>query len=215
MNPQSMKKSLALGLLVSLFSVSCAHHRHGEGDHNKHKMMEHMKGEGAQCEMEKKPNLHEFMHKVMSSRPKVARAEIRGLQKSKVSGQVVIRETEEGVKISIHLKGLKAKAKQGLHIHEFGNCESSDGSSAGGHYNPFEMAHASPTEAQHHVGDLGNVQADDKGEVDTEVTIGHATTLFLVGRSVVLHAKEDDFKSQPAGASGDRVACGVIGFSKE
>ncbi|MGA2940352.1 MAG: superoxide dismutase family protein [Syntrophobacteraceae bacterium] len=102
-------------------------------------------------------------------------------------------------------------------IPQFGNCTSPDANSAGGHFNPNDMPHAAPTAEKRHLGDLGNLEADKNGLARLEVTdniISLEGPKSIIGRSVIVHAHADDFKTQPTGASGARVACGVIGIVK-
>ncbi|MFP4071997.1 MAG: superoxide dismutase family protein, partial [Desulfovibrionales bacterium] len=108
--------------------------------------------------------------------------------------------------------------KHGFHIHEYGDCSASDATSAGGHYNPTDMPHAGPDAAKRHVGDLGNVTADDSGRVSEnflDPVISLNGPHSLVGLSVVVHEGADDFTSQPSGDAGPRVGCGVVGIRKE
>jgi Cu-Zn family superoxide dismutase len=89
--------------------------------------------------------------------------------------------------------------------------------SAGGHFNPTGMPHAGPTAGKRHVGDLGNIEANEKGVakvdlVDPALSFSGATS--IIGRSLIVHAKPDDLKTPPAGNAGDRVACGVIGVAR-
>lgn len=104
----------------------------------------------------------------------------------------------------------------GFHIHETGDCQAPDFESAGGHFNPYDAPHGRPDASldARHAGDLGNlnVSADGTVQVDRLVRVAGEgdDPAFVVGRALVLHAGEDDFQSQPDGAAGDRVACGVI-----
>jgi len=130
----------------------------------------------------------------------------------------VVRFTQEGdlVKVVADLEGLMPGEKHAFHIHEFGDCSSPDGSSAGGHYNPKGHQHGLPQSPQHHAGDLGNVQADSAGKAHYEITIGYISIMSeknpILGRAVIVHAKPDD-GSQPVGNAGARIACGVIGVA--
>ncbi len=126
---------------------------------------------------------------------------------SKLSGTVTFTEEADGVKVN-----------HGFHVHEFGDCSAADASSAGAHFNPTHKPHAGPDTPERHVGDMGNVQADASGKATLEY-VDHQISLTndersVIGRSVVVHAKADDLKSQPSGDSGARVACGVIGRAK-
>lgn len=108
--------------------------------------------------------------------------------------------------------------EHGFHIHEYGDCSAPDGSSAGGHFNPEDSMHGAPDDAVRHVGDLGNVTADSTGEARLEASDMHISFRgkhSIIGRAVVVHAGADDFTSQPSGAAGPRVACGVIGIAAD
>ena len=136
---------------------------------------------------------------------------------SKVSGTVTFTEVADGVQMQAEITGL-TPGNHGFHVHEFGDCSAADASAAGAHFNPTHEPHAGPDAAQRHVGDMGNVQADASGKAKLEY-VDHQISLTndqrsVIGRSVVVHAKADDLKSQPAGDSGARVACGVIGRAK-
>lgn len=101
----------------------------------------------------------------------------------------------------------------GFHVHDKGDCSAADGSSAGGHFNPGGRMHGSPEHAEHHAGDLPQLNAGADGKVRVTVysdSLAIAGANSIVGRSVVIHAGADDFRTQPAGNSGARVACGVI-----
>ena len=135
---------------------------------------------------------------------------------SKVRGAVSFAKDGKGVRISASIQGLSL-GTHGFHIHEFGDCSSPDANSAGGHFNPTEMPHGGPTVDKHHAGDLGNIEADKSGDARLEVTVDSLSIEgpnSIIGRSVIVHAQADDFKSQPTGNSGARVACGVIGIAK-
>lgn len=129
----------------------------------------------------------------------------------------VIRFTREGeaVRISGTISGL-TPGKHGFHIHEFGDTSDvQTGKSAGGHFNPTGEEHGRPDDPRRHVGDLGNIEADDSGEAtismeDKVIRLNgpHA----ILGRAIVVHEKEDQF-TQPSGDAGDRVAFGVIGVA--
>ncbi len=152
-----------------------------------------------------------------SSTPLKAVAVVYPTAGNKVGGTVVFTETADGVKVRAEITGL-TPGTHGFHIHEFGDCSAADASSAGAHFNPMHKPHAGPDAPERHVGDMGNVQADASGNATLEY-VDHQISLTndehsAVGRSVVVHAKADDLKSQPAGDSGARVACGVIGRAK-
>lgn len=110
--------------------------------------------------------------------------------------------------------------KHGFHIHEFGDCSSGDGKSAGGHFTPSKFPHGAPTDAHHmhHAGDLGNITADASGKAKFDLMVDFLALdgmNSVLGRAVVVHAGTDDLKSQPAGDAGGRIACGVVGIVKK
>jgi Cu-Zn family superoxide dismutase len=130
----------------------------------------------------------------------------------------VVRFTQEGdsVKVVAELEGLTPSAKHAFHIHQYGDCSSADGMSAGGHYNPQGHQHGLPDAENRHAGDLGNVQADDQGKAHYEITVKNISIVGLqnpiIGRAVIVHAKPDD-GGQPVGNAGSRIGCGVIGIA--
>lgn len=133
-----------------------------------------------------------------------------------VRGIVTFVQVGDSVQVTADIDGL-TPGKHGFHIHEYGDCSAADASSAGGHYNPFNMPHGAPTDTERHVGDLGNVVADTTGHAHYEWTDGLLKLngpYSIVGRGVIVHAGADDLKSQPTGNAGGRVACGVIGVEK-
>jgi Cu-Zn family superoxide dismutase len=132
------------------------------------------------------------------------------------AGALELTAADGGVAIKGHIMGLTPGAEQGFHIHEKGDCSAPDGSSAGGHFNPGMQAHGKPGDtAPHHAGDMLNLRADAQGmaEVDSHVdgvTLTGSGDTDVVGKSIVIHEKLDDYMTQPSGASGARIACGVI-----
>lgn len=134
---------------------------------------------------------------------------------SDVAGEILFIEKDGAVEIRPEIQGLDPNSIHAIHIHEYGDCTAPDGSSAGGHFNPTQDPHGAPYSQKHHAGDLGNIVADSRGRVTgliraDEISLGGLGNSVL-GRSVVVHAKQDDFKTQPAGDAGARIACGVIG----
>jgi Cu-Zn family superoxide dismutase len=131
------------------------------------------------------------------------------------AGVVVFTQKGDKVTVTAKVSGL-APGGHGFHIHEKGDCSAPDGSSAGGHFNPTGKSHGAPG-VDHHAGDMPMLQADASGNAtltaDLEgIRIGGGAT-DVVGKSVVVHKDADDYKSQPAGNSGARIACGVISKS--
>jgi Cu-Zn family superoxide dismutase len=149
--------------------------------------------------------------------PTRAVATLSPTKDSKVAGEVTFTKVDAGgVKVTAHITGLTPGA-HGFHIHEFGDCSAPDATSAGGHFNPTAHKHASPKDADRHEGDLGNVeaQADGTANLDvTDATLSLDGAGSILGRGVIVHANADDFKTQPTGNAGGRIACGVIGVAK-
>lgn len=135
---------------------------------------------------------------------------------NEVNGTVHFAKTDSGVLVTVNIRGL-APGKHGFHIHEFGDCSASNGTSAGGHFNPGGHEHGSPNSEMRHKGDLGNVTANEQGIAQMEHLDKHLKLNgenSIIGRSIIVHADEDDLTSQPTGNAGARVACGVIGVVK-
>ncbi|MCA9791798.1 MAG: superoxide dismutase family protein [Candidatus Eremiobacteraeota bacterium] len=128
-------------------------------------------------------------------------------------GEVYFHEEGGALIIQGHLEGLEPGSQHGFHIHKFGDLSRADATSAGGHFAPEGHPHAGPNAAMHHAGDLGNVVADKNGEVDLNMRANWLTLKDILGRSVVLHAHDDDLKSQPSGDAGPRIGAGVIGWA--
>ena len=133
---------------------------------------------------------------------------------SKVTGKV--RFIQKGAKVSMKVvvNGL-TPGTHAIHLHEKGDCSAPDATSAGGHWNPSSEDHGQWGHAPFHHGDIGNLVADAKGKAELTIeselwTIGDGKPSDVVGHAVVVHAKEDDFTTQPTGNAGGRVACGVI-----
>ncbi|WP_411827744.1 superoxide dismutase family protein [Luteolibacter sp. AS25] len=145
-------------------------------------------------------------------------AVIYPVKDSNVKGTVVFEKVEEGVKVTANVGGLEPNSKHGFHIHEFGDMASADATSAGGHFNPDGHDHALPDKDMRHSGDLGNLEADENGAAKLEITVKGITLdagkTGILGRGVIIHAKEDD-GGQPTGNAGDRIGAGVIGISKD
>jgi len=129
------------------------------------------------------------------------------------TGTVSFVQKGDRVSVTAKVSGL-TPGGHGFHIHEKGDCSAPDGMSAGGHFNPTGKSHGDPATPEHHAGDMPMLQADASGnatlsaELDV-IRIGEGAT-DIVGKSVIVHKDADDFKTQPTGNSGARVACGII-----
>lgn len=139
-------------------------------------------------------------------------AHLRPVKGNNVHGIVTFTKVANGVKVVADVDGL-TPGKHGFHIHEHGDCGGEDASAAGAHYNPDHSEHGGPDSRVRHVGDLGNLIADENGHahyqrVDKVITLEGEQS--IVGRSVIVHSDVDDYTTQPAGASGSKISCGVI-----
>ena len=142
-----------------------------------------------------------------------ASATLESRSGSTVSGTVNFYASGDKLRVEARIAGL-TPGEHGFHVHEAGDCSAPDASSAKGHFNPAAKQHGHYGGAEHHAGDMPNLFADANGNATVS---GEVTMLSLgsdansiVNRSVVIHADPDDYKSQPAGNSGKRVACGTI-----
>lgn len=144
---------------------------------------------------------------------KSARAALSATRGHEASGSVRFEGEQDGlIRVSGTITGL-APGEHGFHIHRKGDCSAPDATSAGGHFNPTDERHGGPREADHHVGDLGNIRADADGRATVDVVVPHLQLhgeRSIIGRAVIVHADADDLESQPSGDAGARVACGTI-----
>lgn len=141
-------------------------------------------------------------------------AVIHPTEGNKASGTVTFTESGDGVQVEAEIEGVD-EGNHGFHIHQYGDCTAPDGTSAGGHYNPEDNQHAGPDAENRHVGDMGNIEAGadgmaTKSYVDSVITLNGPNS--IIGHAVIVHAGEDDLKSQPTGDAGSRLGCGVIGI---
>jgi len=153
-----------------------------------------------------------FQPSVSGSSKLRAQAEVTPLLGATAHGIVVFTEQAAGVRVTGKIEGLPRLTQHGLHVHDKGDCSAPDGSSAGAHFNPTKTEHGAPQNG--HAGDLGNIMADNNGVAEIDifkpgVSLASSETTYK-SHSVIIHAQVDDMKSQPAGAAGARIACGVI-----
>lgn len=130
-----------------------------------------------------------------------------------IQGSATFTAGDDGVEIHVSVDGAPA-GTHGFHIHETGDCSAADFSSAGGHFNPTGAPHGGPEDAERHAGDLGNIEIAEDGTghlyLTSDLISVDEGANAVVGRAVILHADADDLESQPTGAAGGRLACGVI-----
>jgi Cu-Zn family superoxide dismutase len=153
----------------------------------------------------------------VSARAEKAIAVLHPTKGHTVTGTVTFTKVADGVRVVAEVEGL-TPGDHGFHIHEFGDCSAPDATSAGPHFNPTEHKHSGPDDDARHAGDLGNLTADNSGKahydrVDKQLKFTGKES--ILGRSVIVHEKADDLKTQPTGDAGGRVACGVIGVAKD
>jgi superoxide dismutase, Cu-Zn family len=133
----------------------------------------------------------------------------------KAVGDVIVWDQGSGVALQLDLHDL-TPGEHAIHFHQVPKCEAPDFKSAGGHFNPEGKKHGFENPDGHHAGDMKNftVGASGKAKVkleDNEVTLKDGPhSLLSNGAAIVVHGKADDYKTDPAGNSGDRIACGVI-----
>ncbi len=147
--------------------------------------------------------------------PATARATLKDAA-GKSIGEASLRETPSGVLIAVDLSGAPAGV-HAFHVHGTGKCEPPKFDSAGGHLGAAAKQHGFLNSAGPHAGDLPNVHVPADGRLSFEVLLPGATLssgsgalLDADGAALVLHAAADDYRTNPAGAAGDRIACGVI-----
>ena len=147
---------------------------------------------------------------------KKAKAVIQGKSGTETSGSVTFKEENGMVEMTALLSNISKSGKHAIHIHAKGDCSSDDGKSAGGHWNPTDHDHGEWGEGSFHIGDIGNLEIDEKGNG----IISKKTDLWcigcgdpnkdIIGKAIIIHAGADDMTSQPSGAAGARIGCAEI-----
>lgn len=167
-----------------------------------------------------------------------AEAQVQGAAGTRIWGRVTFHQPEGGtfigdttgykaplataaanasvgrVYVRADINGLPPGRSFGFHVHEKGDCSGADFASAGGHFNPDGKPHGGQGTPERHAGDLPNLMSDGEGVAVFAYTAEQLTVdpgpRSVIGRSIIIHASPDDYRTQPAGNSGARIACGVI-----
>ncbi|UII25020.1 superoxide dismutase family protein [Fulvivirga maritima] len=145
-----------------------------------------------------------------------AKAVINPASDSKLNGEATFTDLGEGLVTFKLTVNHAVPGEHAVHLHEKGDCSAADAKSAGGHWNPTDVKHGNrPVDMQFHAGDIDNMEVgeDSTGVLTMTITgwtIGGADSTNIVGKALIIHGGADDFESQPSGAAGKRVACGVI-----
>jgi len=143
-----------------------------------------------------------------------ASAQLSPTKGSATSGSVQFTQAGDKVLVKVDIRGLKPNAQHGFHVHEKGDCSSGDGMSTGGHFNPTASSHGAHGQGPHHSGDLPSLQADADGNVKTTFESSSISLKGgmsnVIGKGLIVHRDPDDYKTQPTGNSGPRLACAVI-----
>jgi superoxide dismutase, Cu-Zn family len=141
-------------------------------------------------------------------------ARLQGTTGNTATGSINFEQGSGKVRVRGEIRGLKPNTAHGFHVHEMGDCSGGDGESAGGHLNPDGKPHGAPDSMAHHVGDFPALQADAAGvaRVNFEsaaISLGSGLA-DVIGKGLIVHAEPDDYKTQPSGNTGARLACAVI-----
>ena len=143
-----------------------------------------------------------------------AKAQLQPTKGNTTSGEATFEQVGDKVRVVVSVQGLKPGQEHGMHIHEVGDCSSGDGMSTKGHFNPFNQPHAHHGTPQRHAGDLPSLKANSEGRANVKVDLDIITVTpgpaSVIGRGLIVHADPDDYKTQPTGNAGARLACGVI-----
>jgi Cu-Zn family superoxide dismutase len=144
-----------------------------------------------------------------------AAATLSAKSNSVLNGMASFVQDSGTVKLEISLTNAEP-GTHAMHLHEYGDCESDDGSSAGGHWDPTAMNHGKWGHGEFHKGDIGNIEIDSLGNGTLKMTTDQwclgcdDSTKNIIGTAIIIHTAKDDFITQPTGNAGVRIGCGVI-----
>jgi Cu-Zn family superoxide dismutase len=143
-----------------------------------------------------------------------ATAQLQPTKGNKTFGEATFEQVDGKVRVVVFAQGLRPGQEHGMHIHEVGDCSSGDGMSTKDHFNPFGKPHGQHSSTERHAGDLPSLKANNEGRAKVEIDLDIITLTpgpgNIIGRGLIVHADPDDYKTQPTGNSGARIACGVI-----
>lgn len=196
---------LAFGIILMFSGCSCNDPLKPNTNTNKDSDKESKNSQVAQLDTS-------VLRKKLDADVTEAEAIITPLGDNPIRGKVFFKKTSDGVKVIADIEGL-APGEHGFHVHEYGECGGKDGAAAGAHFNPTQTKHGGPDSVERHVGDLGNIFADENGRahyerVDKLIQLQGKNS--ILGRSVIIHSDKDDYETQPSGASGAKIGCGII-----
>ncbi len=150
----------------------------------------------------------------MMHRGPMAMAKLEPTRGNATAGMAMFHQRGEQVMVHVKVEGLKPGLEHGFHVHEKGDCSSGDGMSTGSHFNPAGKPHGPQDTTERHAGDLPSLKADAQGRVDVKFTLGGLSVgsgaADVVGKGLIVHAMPDDYRTQPTGNAGARLACAVI-----
>lgn len=147
--------------------------------------------------------------------PEKAIAVFTATKGNDTSGWVMFEKVDGGVKVTGRIANL-TPGEHGFHVHQYGDLRKNDGTGTGGHFNPMNTPHAGREAPVRHVGDMGNVTANDQGVAEfsfVDDKLAFEGPASIIGRGLIVHAGKDDLTSQPSGDAGGRVGMAVIGWA--
>ena len=151
---------------------------------------------------------------IMHGSDPTAMARLEPTRGSTTAGVAMFHQRGDQVMVHVKVEGLKPGQAHGLHIHEKGDCSSGDGLSTGGHFNPAGKPHGPQDSSERHAGDLPALLADAQGRAELRLRIAGIAVgsgaADIVGKGLIVHALPDDYRTQPTGNAGARIACAVI-----
>jgi superoxide dismutase, Cu-Zn family len=146
--------------------------------------------------------------------PQRATAALKPTKDSKAFGEATFEQVGNKVRVVAFVQGLSPDREHGFHIHEVGDCSAPDGMSTKGHFNPYGKPHGHYQSGERHAGDLPAFKAGKDGRAKVDIELDTITVApgpaSIVGRGLIVHADPDDYKTQPTGNAGARIACAVI-----